>query len=91
MRSTSPVVVLRPKRCSPSDATAEVLPFRLWSPDVLGDCGDRCVEGWLAARGWQSFPFQREVWDAIAQGRGGMLHATTGSGTTASGSMTRSR
>jgi ATP-dependent Lhr-like helicase len=37
---------------------------------------------WLARRGWQAFPFQREVWTAIAQGRSGLLHATTGSGKT---------
>jgi ATP-dependent Lhr-like helicase len=37
---------------------------------------------WLAARGWQAFPFQREVWKAVAEGRSGMLHATTGSGKT---------
>ena len=37
---------------------------------------------WLAARGWQPFEFQRQVWQAIAQGRSGMLHATTGSGKT---------
>ncbi|MDP3759165.1 MAG: ligase-associated DNA damage response DEXH box helicase [Ramlibacter sp.] len=40
------------------------------------------VENWLAARGWQPFDFQREVWQAVAQGRSGMLHATTGSGKT---------
>ncbi|HWP13070.1 MAG TPA: ligase-associated DNA damage response DEXH box helicase [Ramlibacter sp.] len=39
-------------------------------------------QSWLAARGWQPFEFQREVWTAIAQGRSGMLHATTGSGKT---------
>ena len=38
--------------------------------------------GWLAARGWQPFDFQREVWQAIGDGRNGMLHATTGSGKT---------
>ncbi|HSH89090.1 MAG TPA: ligase-associated DNA damage response DEXH box helicase [Ramlibacter sp.] len=37
---------------------------------------------WLAARGWQPFGFQREVWEAISHGRSGMLHATTGSGKT---------
>ena len=37
---------------------------------------------WLDARGWQAFEFQREVWQAIEQGRSGMLHATTGSGKT---------
>ncbi|MES2936210.1 MAG: ligase-associated DNA damage response DEXH box helicase [Pseudomonadota bacterium] len=37
---------------------------------------------WLAQRGWQAFPFQQEVWRAVAEGRGGLLHATTGSGKT---------
>jgi ATP-dependent Lhr-like helicase len=40
------------------------------------------VESWLAARGWQPFEFQRDVWAAIGAGRSGMLHATTGSGKT---------
>src|SRR5687768_10667140 len=40
------------------------------------------AESWLAARGWQPFEFQREVWRAVAEGRSGMLHATTGSGKT---------
>ena len=44
--------------------------------------GAAAVESWLAGRGWQAFPFQREVWAAIAQGRSGLLHATTGSGKT---------
>ncbi|MEO7008892.1 MAG: DEAD/DEAH box helicase, partial [Caldimonas sp.] len=39
-------------------------------------------EAWFAARGWQPFPFQREVWAAMAEGRSGLLHATTGSGKT---------
>ena len=37
---------------------------------------------WLSARGWEAFAFQLEVWRAIAEGRSGMLHATTGSGKT---------
>jgi ATP-dependent Lhr-like helicase len=37
---------------------------------------------WLAGRGWKAFPFQREVWKAMAAGRSGLLHATTGSGKT---------
>ncbi len=41
------------------------------------------VERWLAERGWQPFAFQREVWQAVAEGRSGMLHATTGSSQTA--------
>ncbi|MBC5765389.1 ligase-associated DNA damage response DEXH box helicase [Ramlibacter albus] len=40
------------------------------------------VTGWLASRGWQAFDFQREVWQAVAEGRSGMLHATTGAGKT---------
>lgn len=38
--------------------------------------------GWMEGRGWQPFAFQREAWEAVAQGRSGMLHATTGSGKT---------
>ena len=37
---------------------------------------------WFAARGWQPHAFQVEVWQAMAQGHGGLLHATTGSGKT---------
>ena len=37
---------------------------------------------WMAARGWSPFPFQREVWDAMARGESGLLHATTGAGKT---------
>jgi ATP-dependent Lhr-like helicase len=40
------------------------------------------AEGWFAAQGWQPFPFQCEVWEHIAAGRSGLLHATTGSGKT---------
>jgi ATP-dependent Lhr-like helicase len=36
----------------------------------------------MAGRGWQPFAFQREVWHAVAEGRSGMLHATTGAGKT---------
>jgi ATP-dependent Lhr-like helicase len=37
---------------------------------------------WFASRGWRPFDFQREVWAAMAAGRSGLLHATTGSGKT---------
>ncbi|KAF0813686.1 RNA helicase CrhR [Andreprevotia sp. IGB-42] len=37
---------------------------------------------WLAARQMTPFPFQHEVWQAIAAGESGMLHATTGAGKT---------
>ncbi len=40
------------------------------------------AEGWFAGLGWQPFQFQRDVWAAMAAGRSGLLHATTGSGKT---------
>ncbi|WP_307646257.1 ligase-associated DNA damage response DEXH box helicase [Variovorax boronicumulans] len=40
------------------------------------------LDEWFAARGWKPFKFQREVWKAIAGGKSGMLHATTGAGKT---------
>ena len=43
---------------------------------------DNPAEQWLRARGWEPFAFQREVGAAIAAGRSGLLHATTGSGKT---------
>ncbi|MEP7100444.1 MAG: ligase-associated DNA damage response DEXH box helicase [Burkholderiales bacterium] len=39
-------------------------------------------DAWFAQRGWMPFPFQREVWGAMADGRSGLLHASTGSGKT---------
>lgn len=35
---------------------------------------------WLAERGWKPFTFQRDAWKALAEGRSGLLHATTGAG-----------
>ena len=40
------------------------------------------AEQWFAGRGWQPFDFQRQVWQAMADGRSGLLHATTGAGKT---------
>ncbi|WP_019560885.1 ligase-associated DNA damage response DEXH box helicase [Caldimonas manganoxidans] len=40
------------------------------------------AEAWMARRGWQPFAFQREVWQAMLDGRSGLLHATTGAGKT---------
>ena len=40
------------------------------------------VDAWFAARGWTPFGFQREVWDAYANGESGLLHAATGTGKT---------
>ncbi|MGV7209195.1 ligase-associated DNA damage response DEXH box helicase [Oxalobacteraceae bacterium A2-2] len=46
-------------------------------PDAL-----RRTEDWFALRGWSVFGFQREVWQAVREGRSGLLHAGTGSGKT---------
>jgi ATP-dependent Lhr-like helicase len=40
------------------------------------------LDAWFAAREWKPFKFQREVWKAIAEGKSGLLHATTGAGKT---------
>jgi ATP-dependent Lhr-like helicase len=37
---------------------------------------------WYRDRGWKPFPFQEEVWQAIAAGESGLLHAPTGTGKT---------
>ena len=42
----------------------------------------RAVAGWFAERGWKPFTFQKNVWKAMAAGRSGLLHATTGAGKT---------
>ena len=39
-------------------------------------------DAWFTQRGWVPFAFQREVWGAMAAGRSGLLHASTGSGKT---------
>jgi ATP-dependent Lhr-like helicase len=38
--------------------------------------------GWFAARGWEVFPFQEQVWRAAAAGESGLVHAPTGTGKT---------
>ncbi|WCM87978.1 ligase-associated DNA damage response DEXH box helicase [Acidovorax sp. NCPPB 3576] len=42
----------------------------------------RAVADWFAQRDWKPFPFQKQVWKAMAEGRSGLLHATTGAGKT---------
>ena len=37
---------------------------------------------WLTTKGWHPFPFQKKVWQAMAKGQSGLLHATTGAGKT---------
>ena len=43
---------------------------------------DPSIDAWVATRGWTPFPFQRQVWAEMAQGRSGLLHSSTGSGKT---------
>jgi len=47
-----------------------------------GAKASRAAADWFATLGWKPFPFQREVWRAMAGGENGLLHATTGSGKT---------
>ncbi|MBG6072342.1 ATP-dependent Lhr-like helicase [Polaromonas sp. CG_9.7] len=42
----------------------------------------KVLDAWLAERGWKPFRFQRNAWKAVAEGRSGLLHATTGAGKT---------
>ncbi|RCW72784.1 ligase-associated DNA damage response DEXH box helicase [Pseudorhodoferax soli] len=42
----------------------------------------KALQTWFTARGWKPFAFQREVWQALAAGESGLLHATTGAGKT---------
>ncbi len=58
--------------------SARPLPSRPHEVEPL----DAIAEAWFVARSWQPFAFQREVWAAMAGGRSGLLHATTGSGKT---------
>ena len=44
--------------------------------------GPALGNSWFAQNGWQPFPFQKQVWEAISTGLSGLLHATTGSGKT---------
>ena len=40
------------------------------------------IADWFTARDWKAFKFQKDVWQAVALGQSGLLHATTGSGKT---------
>ena len=37
---------------------------------------------WFLQHNWQPFPFQTQVWQEVASGQSGLLHATTGAGKT---------
>jgi ATP-dependent Lhr-like helicase len=40
------------------------------------------LDDWFASRGWTPFAFQRDVWNAYANGESGLVHAATGTGKT---------
>ena len=40
------------------------------------------VERWFESRGWEPFPFQREVWQRYLAGESGLVHVATGFGKT---------
>ncbi|MEO7085516.1 MAG: ligase-associated DNA damage response DEXH box helicase, partial [Gemmatimonadaceae bacterium] len=40
------------------------------------------IADWFAARGWEPFAFQYDVWQAYVQGHSGLVHAATGTGKT---------
>ncbi len=56
--------------------------MQIMKPLRAGSQAPSPAEAWFASRAWQPSAFQREVWAAMAAGRSGLLHATTGSGKT---------
>ena len=67
-----------------ADAVAELFrpaPITI-DPDVANLPFQARLAAWFERRGWQPFPFQREVWTGIPGGASGLLHATTGAGKT---------
>lgn len=60
--------------------TRTALRLRAPPPEPLPSTS--AAERWFAARGWEPFRFQREVWAAYAGGQSGLIHAATGTGKT---------
>tara|TARA_R110000868_G_scaffold37111_15_gene131702 strand:+ start:28315 stop:30786 length:2472 start_codon:yes stop_codon:yes gene_type:complete len=44
--------------------------------------GQKIISDWFFTKGWKTFPFQEEVWNAFLDGKKGLLNAPTGSGKT---------
>ncbi len=40
------------------------------------------IEAFFQAKGWEPFPFQRQVWKAYRDGKSGLIHSATGTGKT---------
>ena len=64
------------------EAPAPAAVHRSRRPVDAGQLALPSAEAWFAARGIAPFAFQREVWEHIAAGRSGLLHAATGAGKT---------
>jgi ATP-dependent Lhr-like helicase len=47
-----------------------------------GETPQQLVERWFRFRGWKSFRYQRQVWNAYLRGESGLIHASTGMGKT---------
>lgn len=56
--------------------------IRRATPDPAADPDLAPAEAWFRSRGWEPFPFQRDVWRAYLNGDGGLIHAATGTGKT---------
>ena len=52
------------------------------NPASLQILGRARVESWFTDQGWEVFAFQREVWQAFADGESGLIHSATGTGKT---------
>lgn len=48
----------------------------------MNDGGIQEIEKWFSEKNWEPFDYQREVWDAVLNGKNGLLNAPTGSGKT---------
>ena len=57
------------------------------TPPAASDGSFEPFHRWFADRGWKPFPFQTEVWQALAAGTSGVLHAPTGTGKTLAASL----
>lgn len=48
----------------------------------MARAGLKQLKNWFAARGWQAFDFQADVWSAYLDGESGLIHSATGTGKT---------
>ena len=48
----------------------------------MPDSGRQVINQWFSDRGWSPFPYQQETWQAVLDGKNGLLNAPTGTGKT---------